>query len=72
MKLHEEASILYEGLLAEGHDRYAVRACAGWAYEELGRLEEAEAHYTRAVELRPIEPVAAENLARVRERLGRE
>ncbi len=55
----------------QGEERYGTHAYLAASLENLGRLEEALAHYLAAQRLRPTEPSLEEAIARVEARLGR-
>jgi len=67
-----EAIEFFEGMLADGHDGYTIRACAGWACERMKRFAEAEQHYVKALEKQPGTVKMVENLERIRRRLRQE
>jgi Flp pilus assembly protein TadD len=58
---HEEARILFEGLVAGNPQDSASRAALGTVYQKLGRLEEAITEYSAALERDPGNPVALVN-----------
>lgn len=58
---YEEARILFEGLVEGNPKDSASRAALGTVYQKLGRLEEAIAEYSAALERDPANPVALVN-----------
>ncbi|MET0403247.1 MAG: tetratricopeptide repeat protein [Cystobacter sp.] len=58
---HEEARILFEGLVAGNPHDSASRAALGTVYQKLGRLEEAITEYSAALDRDPGNPVALVN-----------
>lgn len=58
---HEEARILFEGLVAGNPQDAASRAALGTVYQKLGRLQEALTEYGAALERDPGNPVALVN-----------
>ncbi len=58
---YEEARVLFEGLVAGNPKDTASRAALGTVYQKLGRLEEAIAEYSAALEGDASNPVALVN-----------
>jgi tetratricopeptide (TPR) repeat protein len=58
---HEEARILFEGLVAGNPKDAASRAALGTVYQKLGRLQDAITEYSAALERDPRNPVALVN-----------
>ncbi len=66
----EEARVIFEGLVAGNPKDSASRAALGTVYQKLGRLEEAQAEYSTALELDAKNPVALTNRGELRLRTG--
>lgn len=66
----EEAKIIFEGLVAGNPKDSASRAALGTVYQKLGRLEEAIAQYTAALEHDASNPVALGNRGELRLKRG--
>ncbi|MHB8878790.1 MAG: tetratricopeptide repeat protein [Myxococcaceae bacterium] len=62
----EEARIIFEGLVAGNPKDSASRAALGTVYQKLGRLDEAIAEYTAAIDQDPRNPVALANRGELR------
>lgn len=66
----EEARIIFEGLAAGNPKDTASRAALGTVYQKLGRIDEAIAEYTAALEGDPKNPVALGNRGELRLKAG--
>lgn len=66
----EEARIIFEGLVAGNPKDSASRAALGTVYQKLGRLEDAIAEYTAALEVDSRNPVALANRGELRLKAG--
>jgi choline-sulfatase len=69
-KRFDEALVLFEGLIAQGVERFAFRASAGWIYQNAGNLEKAVEHYAAALVIRPNEHPIRIKLENLRKQLG--
>lgn len=61
---------ILQGLQAQRPAMGLIDARIGWVLQQQGRQEEAEAAYRRALEKAPGEPMAANNLALIRQKHG--
>ena len=69
-KRFDEALVLFETQIAQGVERFAFRASAGWLHQEKGDLEKAAEHYAAALMLRPNEHPIRRKLEMVRAKLA--
>jgi len=66
----EEARIIFEGLVAGNPKDSASRAALGTVYQKLGRIDEAIAEYSAALDLDAKNPVALANRGELRLKAG--
>ena len=62
----EEARVLFEGLVEMNPKDAAARAALGTVYQKQGRLQEALAEYTTAIEIDSMQPIALSNRGELR------
>jgi len=62
----EEARVLFEGLVEMNPQDAAARAALGTVYQKQGRLQDALAEYTAAIQMDEAQPIALSNRGELR------
>ena len=67
----DQALVVLQAIPERGVERVTVQDLLGHCLEQLGRVEEARAHFERALALKPGDPHQTQDIARVNDKLGK-